>query len=138
HLKLVRAAMAGVVNDIDGGTAFRSRIREEGFEMAGKTGTAQVRRISKAERDTGVRKNEELPYLMRDHSLFVGYAPLHNPRFAASVVVEHGGSGSKVAAPICSAILLKAQERFKEMGEGLPVADGPQDRPSGANPDGGV
>ena len=79
--------------------------------MAGKTGTVQVRRISKAEREKGVRKNEDLPWKVRDHALFVGFAPADNPRYAVSVVVEHGGGGSKVAAPIARDILAEAQRR---------------------------
>ncbi|MEC8463599.1 MAG: penicillin-binding transpeptidase domain-containing protein, partial [Pseudomonadota bacterium] len=73
---------------------------DEGLEMAGKTGTVQVRRISKAERETRVLKNHELAWQERDHALFVGYAPSNNPRYAVTVVVEHGGDASKVAAPI--------------------------------------
>jgi penicillin-binding protein 2 len=77
--------------------------------MGGKTGTSQVRRISEAERDVGVLKNKELPWEQRDHSLFVGYAPLNAPRYVVSVVIEHGGDGSKTAAPIARDILYKAQ-----------------------------
>ena len=80
--------------------------------MGGKTGTAQVRRITKAERETGVRTSEELEWRLRDHALFVGYAPLENPRVAGSVVVEHGGGGSSKAVPIAKDVLLAAQEIF--------------------------
>ncbi|MGM2869860.1 penicillin-binding transpeptidase domain-containing protein, partial [Bacillus cereus group sp. BC62] len=79
------------------GTAFRARIEEEGMELAGKTGTAQVRRISMAERAAGVTKNEQLPWRRRDHALFVCFAPVHKPRYCCAVVVEHGGGGSAVA-----------------------------------------
>ena len=89
----------------------KSKIQQAGFEMGGKTGTSQVRRITKAERDTGVRKNEELPWEQRDHSLFVGYAPLNAPRYVVAVVIEHGGGGSKTAAPIARDILYEAQVR---------------------------
>ena len=68
------------------------------MEMAGKSGTAQVRRISKHERDTRVLKNEERPWKERDHALFVAFAPVNAPRYAISVVVEHGGGGSSVDA----------------------------------------
>ena len=68
--------------------------------MAGKTGTVQVVRISESEREDGVVKNEDRPWKKRDHALFVGYAPSTKPKYAISVVVEHGGSGSSVAAPI--------------------------------------
>ena len=108
HLELVLQGMDDVVN-APTGTAFRARIEEERWKMAGKTGTAQVRRISKAERETGVLKNEELPWKERDHALFVGYAPTHNPRYAVSVVVEHGGGGSTTAAPIARDVLRETQ-----------------------------
>ncbi len=110
YLALVREAMGDVAN-MPQGTAFRSRITEPGMEMAGKTGTVQVRRISRSERDKGVLKNKDLPWKERDHSLFVGFAPVHAPRYAVAVVVEHGGGGSKVAAPIGADILREAQKR---------------------------
>ena len=109
-LDVVREGMNQVTND-RGGTAYRARISEEGMEMSGKTGTAQVRRISKAERETRVLKNHERPWRERDHALFVGYAPSDNPRYAVAVVVEHGGGGSKVAAPIARDLLLATQKR---------------------------
>ena len=109
-LDIVRDGMNRVTNE-QRGTAYRARIKEEGMEMSGKTGTAQVRRISKAERDTRVLKNHERPWRQRDHALFVGYAPSDNPRYALAVVVEHGGGGSKVAAPIARDILLATQKR---------------------------
>lgn len=131
HLKLVHDSMNAVTN-VPGGTAFRARIKEPEFAMAGKTGTAQVRRISKAERDTRVLKNSELPWELRDHALFVGFAPVHNPRYAAAVVVEHGGSGSKAAAPIVRDILLEAQRRESARGEVLttpqPTTDSEKDK----------
>lgn len=110
YLKLVRAATAAVVNSSKG-TAYRARITEAGFEMGGKTGTIQVRRITKAERDAGVRKNKDRPWKDRDHAVFVGYAPVHAPRYAVAVLVEHGGGGSTVAAPIARDVLLEAQRR---------------------------
>ena len=109
-LEVVREGMLRVTN-VQQGTAYRARISEEGMEMSGKTGTAQVRRISKAERDTQVLKNHERPWRERDHALFVGYAPSDNPRYAVSVIVEHGGGGSKVAAPIARDLLLATQKR---------------------------
>lgn len=109
-LDVVREGMNRVTNERRG-TAYRARISEEGKEMSGKTGTAQVRRISKAERDTRVLKNHERPWRERDHALFVGYAPSDNPRYAVAVVVEHGGGGSKVAAPIARDLLLETQKR---------------------------
>jgi len=121
HLALVRDAMNRVVN-VPGGTAFNSRIRKTEFRMGGKTGTAQVRRISKQERETRVLKNEELPWKERDHALFVGYAPVDAPRYAISVVVEHGGGGSKIAAPIARDVLEVAQRRnAARPGDNQPV-----------------
>ena len=76
--------------------------------MAGKTGTVQVKRITLAERQAGILRNEDRPWRDRDHSLFVGFAPIDEPRYAAAVVVEHGGSGSSMAAPIARDILLGA------------------------------
>ncbi|PHS78660.1 MAG: penicillin-binding protein 2 [Rhodospirillaceae bacterium] len=108
HLKLVLEGMIQVVNSPTG-TAFRSRIKDDTQRMAGKTGTVQVRRITKAERETRVFKNSELPWKERDHALFVGFAPYDNPRFAVSVVVEHGGGGSSTAAPIARDILEEVQ-----------------------------
>jgi penicillin-binding protein 2 len=90
------------------GTAYRSRIADKEFAMAGKTGTSQVRRITKAERALGVFKNEDLPWERRDHALFVGFAPYDNPKYAISVIVEHGGGGSKAAAPIGRDVMMRA------------------------------
>lgn len=106
HLNLIRTGMYDVSNH-PRGTAFSSRIDEK-YKMAGKTGTSQVRFISKKEREGGVTKNEDLPWNRRDHALFVGYAPYKNPRYSISVIVEHGGAGSRKAAPIARDIMKKA------------------------------
>ena len=108
NLELVRAGMYRAVNN-DRGTAFGSRVLESRVGLSGKTGTSQVRNISVAEREAGVTANEDLPWEERDHALFVGYAPIETPRYAVSVVVEHGGGGAAVAAPIARDILLRAQ-----------------------------
>ncbi len=110
HLKVVQDGMDLVVNS-PRGTARGARIDIEGQEMAGKTGTAQVRRITMAERAAGVTKNEDLPWRRRDHALFVAYAPVQAPRYCCAVVVEHGGGGSKTAAPIARDILIETQRR---------------------------
>ena len=95
-----------------GGTAWRSGdLGLGGPRLAGKTGTAQVRRISEAERRTGVLKGEELERRLRDHALFVAYAPADDPKYAISVVVEHGEGGSSAAAPIARDILATAIRR---------------------------
>jgi penicillin-binding protein 2 len=101
--------MAKVVNE-PSGSAYRSRITEPGFEMGGKTGSTQVQRITKKDREQGLAGSANRPWHTREHALFVGYAPLANPRFVTSVLVEHGGSGSRVAAPVARDILLMAQK----------------------------
>lgn len=107
NLRRIRRAMFDVSNH-NRGTAYRSRIVEDQFRMAGKTGTSQVRRITQAERDAGVTRNEDLPWNRRDHALYVAFAPADNPRFAVAVVVEHGGGGSTAAAPIARDVMLQA------------------------------
>jgi penicillin-binding protein 2 len=92
------------------GTAAGARITLAQYAMAGKTGSSQVRRISRQERETRVRKNEEKPWEERDHALFVAYAPVGAPRYACSVIIEHGGSGAKAAAPVARDILLETQK----------------------------
>lgn len=108
-LKLVQAGMVGVTNNPSGGTAFSARIKEPEFAMAGKTGTSQVRRITKQDREQGLHKRKDIPWEHRDHALFVAYAPVGNPRYAACVVIEHGESGAKAAAPIARDILAECQ-----------------------------
>ncbi len=107
HLTAVRLGMYDVMNG-ERGTAKSSRIVEPTLVMAGKTGTSQVRNITAAEREAGVISNDDLPWNRRDHALFVGYAPYDAPRYAISVVVEHGGGGSTAAAPIGRDVLLRA------------------------------
>lgn len=112
HMNLIKRGMDSVVMD-DKGTAKSSRIGVEGMEMGGKTGTAQVRRITKEQRAAGI-KNETMPWKYRHHALFVGYAPHDKPRYACAVVVEHGGGGSTAAAPLAKEILLETQKRRPE------------------------
>jgi len=105
----VRAGLNAVTNE-PGGTAYAQRIVKPGFEMAGKTGTAQVRKISAEEHLAGVRKNESLPWNLRDHSLFFSYAPVDQPRYACVVVIEHCGIGHP-QVEAARDILLYAQQR---------------------------
>lgn len=105
HLKAVQGGMFAVSNE---GTAYRSRIADPAMLMAGKTGTSQVRIITASERAAGVTKNDQLPWGRRDHALFIAYAPFDKPRYAIAQIVEHGGGGSAVAAPIARDILLYA------------------------------
>lgn len=96
HLAVVRAGMVNVVTG-SGGTAKRARLMVEGVQMAGKTGSAQVRSISKADRRAGRTKSELQPWKYRDHGLFVAFAPADAPRYAISVVIEHGNHGAAAA-----------------------------------------
>jgi penicillin-binding protein 2 len=107
HLRAVRDGMYAVTNT-QRGTAYRSRIADETMLMAGKTGTSQVRNITAAERARGVTGNADLPWNRRDHALFVAFAPYDAPRLAVSVIIEHGGGGSAVAAPVARDIMLAA------------------------------
>lgn len=107
HLELIKKAMANTTNS-PLGTAFFGRIQQEGKEMGGKTGTSQVRRITLEQRRAGQTKTNHLAWKYREHGLFVGYAPVHNPRYAIAVVVEHGG-GPRGAIQAARDILLKAQ-----------------------------
>lgn len=108
HLDLVRTGMIKTMKA--GGTAFGSRIVNRGYRMAGKTGTSQVRRITAAEREAGLKTLGQRPWKERDHALFVGYVPIDSPKYAVAVLVEHGGGGSSVAAPIARDILDKTME----------------------------
>ena len=129
HLALVVQGMIEVTTHARG-TARGARINRLDMEMGGKTGTAQVRRISRRERLSRVLKNEELPWRWRDHALFVAFGPIENPRYAVSVVVEHGGGGSRVAAPIARDIMTMALERDaarRAPGAGVAGAGGSPD-----------
>lgn len=105
HLAFIRKAMWGVVNE--GGTAAASRLPVAGVEMAGKTGTAQVRRI--------IKPGESQPWKYRDHSLFVAFAPADNPRYAGSCIIEHGGQGAHAAAPLMRDVMTSLFDSAKAM-----------------------
>lgn len=107
NIDIVKQGMFEVVNG-ERGTAAGARFNINGAKMGGKTGTTQVRRISMKERQSGIIRDEDLPWRLRNHALFVGYAPHENPKYAVAVIVEHGSSGSGVAAPIASKILQEA------------------------------
>jgi penicillin-binding protein 2 len=119
HLRLVREAMWAVVNEA-GGTARVAKLPDSlNAQVAGKTGTTQVRRVSREQRERGFRV-EQLPREWRPHALFVAFAPYENPIFACSVVVEHGTSGSGAAAPLARDVLVDAFERL--LPGGMPAA----------------
>ncbi|MEM7047913.1 MAG: penicillin-binding protein 2 [Pseudomonadota bacterium] len=108
---IARALVTHAMNEVtsgERGTARGAQAQDPRYRFGGKTGTSQVRSISLSERETGVLKDDEVPWALRDHALFVGFAPQDAPRLVASVIVDHGGSGSSVAAPIAGALLGKA------------------------------
>ncbi len=120
-LAAVQSGMNAVTNE-PGGTAYAWRIPNPGFEMAGKTGTAQVRRISKEEHLAGVKKNDELPWNLRDHAHFIAYAPADKPRYALSILLEHGAVTSHPHVQMARDILLFTQQRDPaNMTAGYPV-----------------
>jgi len=98
NVKFVLDAMFRSTNELYG-TSFSSRIEDPKYQFAGKTGTAQVKRITEAERELDL-KTEQIPYKERDHAWYIAFGPYKNPRYAVSILVEHGGSGSSTAAPI--------------------------------------
>ena len=95
-----------------GGTSYRHRFENPKYTFAGKTGSSQIKRFTEAQREAEV-KQESLDYKSRDHALFIAFAPVSDPKYAISVVVEHGGSGSKAAAPIAKKVIKKVLERDK-------------------------
>jgi len=98
NIKLVREAMFASTNEVRG-TSYSSRIENPKYQFAGKTGTSQVKRITLLDRELDL-KTLEIPYNERDHALYIAFGPYKNPRYALSIVIEHGGSGSSAAAPI--------------------------------------
>jgi penicillin-binding protein 2 len=98
NIKLVREAMFASTNEVRG-TSYSSRIEDPKYQFAGKTGTSQVKRITLLDRELDL-KTLEIPYNERDHALYIAFGPYKNPRYALSIVIEHGGSGSSAAAPI--------------------------------------
>ena len=106
NLELIKDAMKKVVNEPNG-TAFKIKNNSDKYILAGKTGTSQVKRITLTERESEDFRKKFIEWKNRDHGLFVGYMPANKPKFAVCVVVEHGGSGSKSAAPIAKEIFNK-------------------------------
>jgi len=111
NIKFVLDALYGATNE-PMGTSYRSRHIKKELIYAGKTGTSQIRRITEEERKLKL-KNIDLPYEKRDHALFTAFAPYKNPRYAISIVIEHGGAGSSGAAPIAKRVIKKVLERHK-------------------------
>ncbi len=112
NVKFVLDAMFRSTNEVYG-TSFSSRIEDPKYQFAGKTGTAQVKRITKEERELDL-KTSQIPYKQRDHAWFVAFGPYNNPRYAVSILVEHGGSGSSAAAPIAKKLFKIIVDRHEE------------------------
>ena len=111
NIKIVQDAMFSSTNEIRG-TSYRSRIDDPKYQFAGKTGTAQVKRITKKDRELDL-ETSEIPYEERDHALYIAFGPYKNPRYALSILVEHGGSGSSVAAPLAKKLFKKIVDRHE-------------------------
>ncbi len=111
NINLIKDAMFSSSNE-PGGTSYRHRMENPKFTFAGKTGSSQIKRFTEAQREAEV-KQIELNYKDRDHALFVAFAPYKNPKYAISVVVEHGGSGGSAAAPIAKKVIKKVIERHE-------------------------
>ena len=111
NIKLIREAMFASTNEVRG-TSYSSRIKDPKYQFAGKTGTSQVRRITKAARELDLNTSE-IPYNERDHALYVAFGPYKNPRYALSIVIEHGGSGSSTAAPIAKKLFKLIVDRHE-------------------------
>jgi len=111
NINLVKDAMFAATNEI-GGTSYRSRLKDKKFMFAGKTGSSQIRKFTAEQRKAEI-KQKDITYLERDHAWFVAYAPVQNPQYAISVLVEHGGTGSSAAAPIAKKIIKKIIERHE-------------------------
>ncbi len=109
NINFIKDSMFAATNE-PGGTSYASRLTKKGFVFAGKTGSSQIKRFTEEQREAEV-KQEDIVYKDRDHALFVAFAPYNDPRYAISVIVEHGGSGSKAAAPVAKKVIKKILER---------------------------
>ena len=119
NVKLVLEALYAATNE-PMGTSYKSRHTKSEYIYAGKTGTSQIRAITAEEREAKI-KNEDRPYKQRDHALFTAYAPYKNPRYAFSIIIEHGGSGSSGAAPIAKKLIKKVLDRDQMRKKQQPV-----------------
>ena len=111
NIDFVKDAMFGSTNE-QYGTSFKSRYKSQKYQFAGKTGTSQVRRITEADRKLDL-KQSQIKYENRDHALYIAFAPYKEPRYSISVLIEHGGSGSKAAAPLASKLIKKIIDRHQ-------------------------
>jgi penicillin-binding protein 2 len=111
NIKIVQDAMFGSTNEVMG-TSYRSRINDPKYQFAGKTGTSQVKKITEKDRELDL-KTFEIPYEERDHALYIAYGPYKDPRYATSILVEHGGNGSTTAAPMAKKLFKKIIDRHQ-------------------------
>ena len=111
NINFVKDAMFAASNE-PGGTSYGSRYDNKKFMFAGKTGSSQIKRFTEEQREAET-KQSEIAYLERDHAWFVAFAPVKDPKYAISVLVEHGGSGSSAAAPVAKKVIKKVIERHK-------------------------
>ena len=111
NIELVREAMFASTNEVKG-TSYSSRIENPKYQFAGKTGTSQVKRITARDRILDLNTSE-IPYKDRDHALFVAFGPYVKPRYALSIVIEHGGSGSSTAAPLAKKLFKLIVDRHE-------------------------
>ena len=121
HLNIIKKGMFKVINSPKG-TAWKSRTNDEEFIIAGKTGTSQVRMISVKERETGILKNEDLPFNQRDHALFIGFAPYKKPKYITVVILEHAGGGSSNAAPVGRDLLIATRKIIEGIDTNIAVS----------------
>jgi penicillin-binding protein 2 len=112
NIKFVCDAMFSSTNEA-GGTSYRSRINDKKYQFAGKTGTAQVKKITKEQREADLDISQ-IPYESRDHALYIAFGPYKNPRYSMSILIEHGGSGSSTAAPIAKKLFKKLIDRHDQ------------------------
>ena len=111
NIKIIQDSIFSSTNEVMG-TSYSSRINDPKYRFAGKTGTAQVKRITAEERELDL-KTSEIPYEQRDHALYVAYGPTENPRYALSIIIEHGGSGGTTAAPMAKKLFKLIIDRHK-------------------------
>jgi penicillin-binding protein 2 len=111
NIKFIQNAMFASTNEVRG-TSYASRIENPKYQFAGKTGTSQVKRITKRQRELEL-KTVDIPYNERDHALYIAFGPYKNPRYALSIIVEHGGSGSKAAAPLAKKLFKLILDRHE-------------------------
>ena len=111
NIKIIQDAMFASTNEVRG-TSYRSRIDDPKYQFAGKTGTAQVKKITERDRELDL-KTFQIPYEERDHALYIAYGPYKNPRYAVSILVEHGGNGSTTAAPMAKKLFKTIIDRHQ-------------------------